>query len=206
MQLYIKNMVSIRCAILVRDELLRLKIPYHKVELGRVELEIISTEQREQLQLGLLAYGLELHQDKKSLLVERIKKTIELMIRNSENGLKMNYSLQLSQALNHDYTYLANIFSQVENISIQQYIIFHKIERVKELIQHKELTLSEISFKMHYSSAAHLSNQFKKVTGISPSSYRSQQLGNEVIQATSHLIPPQDNKDSGKITSESNPS
>jgi len=98
------------------------------------------------------------------------------MIRNSDDCLKMNYSLHLSHDLKHDYTYLANIFSEVENISIQQYIIFHKIERVKELIQHDELNLSEISFKMHYSSAAHLSNQFKKVTGISPSFFRSREL------------------------------
>ena len=172
MQLFIKNMVSIRCTILVQEELLRLKIPYLKVEPGRIELTALSVEQRKQLKLGLLAHGLELHQGKKSILVERIKKVIVLMIRNSDDCLKINYSRHLNQTLNHDYTYLANIFSEVENISIQQYIIFHKIERVKELIQHDELNLSEISFKMHYSSMAHLSNQFKKVTGISPSSYR----------------------------------
>lgn len=176
MQIYIKNMVSIRCTILVQEELLRLRIPYFKVELGRIELPIISRSQREQLHLGLLVHGLELHQGKKSLLVERIKKAIVLMIRNSDDCLKMNYSLHLSHELKHDYTYLANIFSEVENISIQQYIIFHKIERVKELIQHDELNLNEISFKMHYSSAAHLSNQFKKVTGISPSFYRNREL------------------------------
>ena len=176
MQLYIKNMVSIRCTILVQEELLRLRIPYFRVELGRIELPIISISQREQLHLGLLVHGLELHQGKKSLLVERIKKAIVKMIRNSDDCLKMNYSLHLSHDLKHDYTYLANIFSEVENISIQQYIIFHKIERVKELIQHDELNLSEISFKMHYSSAAHLSNQFKKVTGISPSFFRSREL------------------------------
>lgn len=176
MQLYIKNMVSIRCTILVQEELLRLRIPYFRVELGRIELPIISISQREQLHLGLLMHGLELHQGKKSLLVERIKKAIVKMIRNSDDCLKMNYSLHLSHDLKHDYTYLANIFSEVENISIQQYIIFHKIERVKQLIQHDELNLSEISFKMHYSSAAHLSNQFKKVTGISPSFFRSREL------------------------------
>lgn len=176
MQIYIKNMVSIRCVILVQEELLRLRIPYFRVELGRIELPIISISQRDQLHLGLLVHGLELHQGKKSLLVERIKKAIVIMIRNSDDCLKMNYSLHLSQDLKHDYTYLANIFSEVENISIQQYIIFHKIERVKELIQHDELNLSEISFKMHYSSAAHLSNQFKKVTGISPSFFRTREL------------------------------
>lgn len=172
MQLYIKNMVSLRCTILVKEELLRLEIPYLRVKLGEVALSIISVGQREQLRLGLLDHGLELHQNKKSLLVERIKKAIAIMIRNTDDCLKMNYSLHLNQALNLDYTYLANIFSKVENISIQKYIIFQKIERVKELIQHDELNLSEISFKMHYSSVAHLSNQFKKVTGISPSFYR----------------------------------
>lgn len=176
MQLFIKNMVSIRCTILVQEELLRLMIPFIKVEKGRVELPIITNGQREQLQLGLLTHGLELHQNKKSILVERIKKAIVTMIRNSDDCLKMTYSLYLSQALGHDYTYLANIFSEVEKISIQQYIIFHKIERVKELIQHEELSLSEISYKMHYSSAAHLSNQFRKVTGVSPSFYRGREL------------------------------
>lgn len=176
MQIYIKNMVSIRCTILVQEELLRLRIPYFRVELGKIVLPVISISQLDQLHLGLLVHGLELHRGKKSLLVERIKKAIVMMIRNSDDCLKMNYSLHLSQDLKLDYTYLANIFSEVENISIQQYIIFHKIERVKELIQHDELNLSEISFKMHYSSAAHLSNQFKKVTGISPSFFRSREL------------------------------
>lgn len=176
MHLYIKNMVSIRCKILVQEELARLKIPYSTVELGKIELSVISVTQRERLQLGLQAYGLELHEDKKSLLAERIKKAIVMMIRNSDDRLAFNYSDHLSQTLNLDYTYLANIFSAVKNISIQQFIILHKIEKVKELIQYGELNLSEISFKMHYSSAAHLSNQFKKVTGISPSFYREQEL------------------------------
>lgn len=176
MKLYIKNMVSIRCRILVQDELLKLKIPYKLVELGAVELDVISVDKKVLLKQNLLVHGLELHEDKKGILVERIKKAIVKMIRNTDECLKMNYSNHLSQDLGLDYTYLANIFSEAKGISIQQYIIYHKIERVKELIQHDELSLSEISFKLHYSSAAHLSTQFKKVTGISPSFYRTREL------------------------------
>lgn len=169
-------MVSIRCKILVQEEFKKLKIPFKLVSMGTVELTSLSIDQRKRLKLKLLSHGLELHEDKKSILVEKVKKVIVKMIRNSDGCLKINYSNHLSQTLGHDYTYLANIFSEVKSISIQQYIIFHKIERVKELIQHDELNLSEISFKLHYSSAAHLSTQFKKVTGISPSLYRGQEL------------------------------
>jgi AraC-like DNA-binding protein len=158
---------------MVKEELKKLGLKYVIVDLGMVEiLEDITQEQREQLSKNLLKSGLELLEDKKSILIEKIKNVITEMIHYSDELPKVNYSDYISDKLNYDYTYLANIFSEVKGITIQQYIIIHKIERVKELILYDELSLTEISYKLHYSSAAHLSNQFKKVTGLTPSFYK----------------------------------
>jgi AraC-like DNA-binding protein len=173
MILYIKHMVSLRCKMMVKAELFNLGLQYGIVDLGAVEiLQDITPEQRTQLKDNLLHSGLELLDDKKSILVEKIKNAIIEMIHYSDAFPKANYSDFISEKLNYDYTYLANIFSEVNGITIQQFIISHKIERVKELLLYKELNLTEIAYRLHYSSVAHLSNQFKKVTGLSPSFYK----------------------------------
>lgn len=173
MKLYIKYMVSLRCKMMVKEELKKLGLHYVIVDLGLVEiLEDITPVQREQLKENLLKSGLELLDDKKSILIEKIKNVITEMIHYSEELPDVNFSEYISKQLNLDYTYLANTFSEVKGITIQQFIIIHKIERVKELLLYDELNLTEISYKLHYSSVAHLSNQFKKVTGLSPSFYK----------------------------------
>lgn len=173
MKLYIKYMVSLRCKMLVKQELQKLGLHFVIVDLGMVEiLEDITEPQRQQLKASLLLAGLELLDDKRSILIERIKVVIIEMIHYSNELPKVNYSDYLSEKLGYDYTYLSNIFSEVKGITIQQFIIIHKIERVKELLLYDELSLTEISYRLHYSSVAHLSNQFKKVTGLSPSFYK----------------------------------
>lgn len=166
-------MVSLRCKLLVKDELRKLGVNLAVVELGTVELmQVVSTELMEQLKARLLLAGLELLDDKRSILIERIKNVIIEMVHYSNELPKVNYSDYISEKLGHDYTYLSNVFSEVKGITIQQFIITHKIERVKELLLYDEMNLTEISYIMHYSSVAHLSNQFKKVTGLSPSFYK----------------------------------
>jgi len=173
MILYIKFMVSLRCKMMVKDELAKLGLRYVTVDLGTVEvLEEMTQENRESLKQNLLLSGLELLDDKRSILIEKIKNVITEMIHHSDEIPKINYSDYISQKLAYDYTYLANIFSEVKGITIQQFIITNKIERVKELLLYDELSLTEISYKLHYSSVAHLSTQFKKVTGLSPSFYK----------------------------------
>lgn len=166
-------MVSLRCKMMVQEELKKLGLHYVFVELGVVDvLEDLTMEQRNELKENLLKSGLELLDDKKAILIEKIKNVIIEMIHHSEEVPKVNFSDYIAEKLNYDYTYLSNIFSEVQGITIQQFIIIHKIERVKELMLYDEMNLSEISHKLHYSSVAHLSNQFKKVTGLSPSFYK----------------------------------
>jgi AraC-like DNA-binding protein len=144
------------------------------VDLGEVDImEDISIEQREELKTGLASSGLELMDDKRSMLIEKIKNIIIDMVHHSDEMIRVNYSDYLSEKLNHDYTYLANLFSEVQGTTIEHFIISHKIERIKELIIYNELNITEIAFKMNYSSVAHLSNQFKKVTGLSPSHFKN---------------------------------
>jgi AraC-like DNA-binding protein len=158
---------------MVKDELNKLGLRYGGVDLGMVEmLEDLTEEQHNQLKENLLKSGLELLDDKRSILIEKIKNVIIEMIHYSEEIPKMNYSDYISEKLNYDYTYLSNIFSEVKGITIQQFIIINKIERVKELLLYDELNLTQISYKLHYSSVAHLSNQFKKITGLSPSFFK----------------------------------
>ena len=166
-------MVCIRCKMLVKDELTKLGLHYTVVELGEAEiLEQISKEQHDLFQVALLKSGLELLDDKKSILIQQIKNVIIELVHYSEEPLTINFSHFLSQKLNHDYTYLANLFSEVQGITIEKFLITHKIERVKELLVYNELNLTEIAYRMHYSSVAHLSTQFKKVTGLTPSHFK----------------------------------
>jgi len=166
-------MVSNRCKLAVKDALKNLGLHYIVVDLGEIDImETISPEIRDQLKLNLHASGLELMDDKRAMLIEKIKNVIIEMVHHSDDLPKMNYSDFIGEKLGHDYTYLSNIFSEVKGITIQQFIIMHKIERAKELMLYDELNLTEISFKLHYSSVAHLSNQFKKITGLTPSQYK----------------------------------
>lgn len=166
-------MVSNRCKILVKDELRKLGLHFIVVELGEVEvMETLSESQSESLKAALLESGLELMDDKKSILIEKIKNVIIEMVHHTEELVKVNFSQLLSEKLNHDYTYLANLFSEVQGTTIEHFVIAHKVERIKELIMYGELSISEIAWKMNYSSVAHLSNQFKKVTGLSPSHFK----------------------------------
>ena len=173
LKLYIKYMVSNRCKIVVKEELKKLGLHFIVVELGEVDImEDLTREQRIELQQGLEDSGLELMDDKRAVLIEKIKNVIIEMIHYSDEMIKVNFSDYLSQKLNHDYTYLANLFSEIQGITIEHFIINHKIERIKELIIYGELNITEIAWKMNYSSVAHLSNQFKKVTGLSPSHFK----------------------------------
>lgn len=166
-------MVSTRCKMAVKEELKKLGLHFIVVDLGEVEImETLSADQQAQLKTALLVSGLELMDDKRAVLIEKIQNVITQMVHYSDELPKVNYSDFISQKLNYDYTYLSNLFSEVKGITIQQFIIVHKIERVKELLCYEELSLTEISYKLHYSSVAHLSNQFKKVTGLSPTLYK----------------------------------
>ncbi|MCE5224598.1 MAG: AraC family transcriptional regulator [Porphyromonadaceae bacterium] len=177
MKLFIKYMVSNRCKMAVKEILKKLGLHFIVVELGEVEvMENLSAEQREELKSGLLDAGLELMDDKRAVLIEKIKNAIIEMVHYSEEPIKVNFSDYLSEKLKHDYTYLANLFSEVQGTTIEHFIINHKIERIKELIIYDELTISEIAWKMNYSSVAHLSNQFKKVTGLSPSHFKKMKV------------------------------
>lgn len=166
-------MVCIRCKMVVKDELTRLGIGYTTVELGEADIASpLSEELHDHLKEGLANFGLELMDDKKSVLIQRIKNIIIEMVHYSEEPLVVNFSVFLSEKMKHDYTYMANLFSEVQGTTIEKFIIAHKIERVKELLVYNELNLTEIAYQMHYSSVAHLSAQFKKVTGLTPSHFK----------------------------------
>jgi AraC-like DNA-binding protein len=159
---------------LVKDELKKLGLKYGSVDLGEVDLiEDISPENRAEIKIALLKSGLELMDDKKSMLIEKIKNVIVEMIHYSDDLPKVSFSDYLSEKLQYDYTYLANLFSETEGTTIEQFILLHKIERVKEFIIYDELNLTEIAEKLHYSSVSHLSAQFKKITGLTPSFFKS---------------------------------
>lgn len=154
-------MVSLRCKMVVRDELRKIGIVAIVLDLGMVEiLEDITKEQHDILKINLAKFGLELLDDKRSILIDRIKSAIIEMVHYQDEVPKVNYSDYLSDKLGYDYTYLSNVFTEVKGITIQQFIILHKIEKVKELILYDELNLTEIAYRMHYSSVGHLSNQF----------------------------------------------
>ncbi len=166
-------MVSLRCKMVVKTELEKLGLHYTSVELGEVNVrENISVKQRDQLKIALLKSGLELMDDKRSMLIEKIKNVIVEMVHYADELPKTKTSDYISKKLKHDYTYLSNLFSEVAGTTIEHFIIAHKIEKVKELLVYDELSLTEIANKLHYSSVAHLSNQFKKVTGLTPSHFK----------------------------------
>lgn len=166
-------MVSLRCKMIVESELEKLGLHFTIVELGEVKIkEKLSLKKTDQLKAALLKSGLELLEDKKSIVIEKVKNIIVEMIHYNDEPPTLNFSAYLSEKLQYDYNYISNLFSEVKGITIEHYIIAHKIERAKELLIYKELTLTEIAYKLHYSSVAHLSNQFKKVTGLTPSFFR----------------------------------
>jgi AraC-like DNA-binding protein len=173
-KLYIKYMVSSRCKMIVREQLNKLGLTPTAVNLGEAEIkEEITTPQREKLKDFFLEYGLELIEDKKAILIEKIKNVIIETVHFSDTLPSVKFSIYLSEKLNYDYTYLSNVFSQSSGTTIEHFILRHKIERVKELITYNELNLTEIAWKMNYSSVAHLSGQFKKITGLTASNYKS---------------------------------
>ena len=173
MKIYIKYMVSNHCKVAVREVLRELGLHFIVVDLGEVDLmEDLTEELREKLKAALLKSGFELMDDKRAVLIGRIINVIIEMVHFTDNMIKVNFSDFLSEKLNQDYTYLSNIFSEVRGMTIQQFIIIHKIERAKELMIYDELNLTEISYKLNYSSVGHLSNQFKKITGMSPSHFK----------------------------------
>jgi len=172
-KLYIKNMVCDRCKMVVKSELEKLGIYPVNIELGEISLDKpLNENQKELLQSSLITLGFEMIDDKKSRLIEHIKTLIIELVHYNNSELKVNLSDYLSDKLHHDYNYISNLFSDVEGTTIEKYFIAQKIEKVKELLVYDELTLSEIAFRLNYSSTAHLSNQFKKVTGLTPSHFK----------------------------------
>jgi AraC-like DNA-binding protein len=172
-KIFIKNMVCIRCQMVVKAELDKLGIRYVDVKIGEFNsIEDLPKEKLEILDIALRKSGLELMDDKKSILVEKIKSAVIELVHYTDEQIKTNLSDYLSEKLNYDYTYLANLFSEVKGITIEKFYLTHKIEKVKEFIVYDELNLTEIAYKLHYSSVSHLSNQFKKITGLSPSHFK----------------------------------
>ncbi|NHN24788.1 AraC family transcriptional regulator [Flavobacterium jejuense] len=174
MKLYIQNMVCLCCKMTVASELKKMDLNYYNLELGEVSLvKPIKKKERTHLKNVLHEYGLELMDDKKAILVEKIVTIIVNMIHNSDEVPPVNFSIFLTNKLNQDYHSLSNLFSKTKGITIEHFIILHKIERVKELIMYDELSLTKISYQLHYSSVAHLSNQFKKITGLTPTFFKN---------------------------------
>jgi len=174
LKLFIKNMVCIRCQMVVKSELEKLGMNFSAVELGEVEIiGKVSKDQLDSLSAALKLTGLELMEDNKTILVEKIKTLIIELIHYSDEQIKINLSDYLSEKLNHNYTYLSNLFSEVKGTTIEQFYLANKIEKVKELLVYDELNLTEIAWKLHYSSVSHLSNQFKKMTGLTPSHFKN---------------------------------
>lgn len=173
MKLYVKNMVCSRCKMAVRSELEKLGLHAVSVELGEVEIQETNIDNvKTDLVLNLQTLGFDFIDDKKSKIIEKIKNLIVDLVQNKNNQIDTNLSDYLAQQLAQDYRTLSNLFSEVEGVTIEKYFINQKIEKVKELLMYDEMTLNEISYFLNYSSVAHLSNQFKKVTGFSPSYFK----------------------------------
>lgn len=171
--LFIKNMVCNRCIMVVQNELDKLGLDVKSIRLGEVVLEQSPTaEEKKQLEEALVPLGFEVIDDKKGRIIEQIKNVIIDLVHHQDNDTRTNLSDILSSKLHHDYNYLSNLFSDVEGTTIEKYFIAQKIEKVKELLVYDELSLSEIAFRLNYSSTAYLSNQFKKVTGLTPSHFK----------------------------------
>jgi AraC-like DNA-binding protein len=177
MKLYIKNMVSNSCKTIVKSEIKKLGLKFVMIELGQVEIsEVLFEDQRNQLNFNLKKKGLELLDNKKIMIIESIKNKIIELVHFSDKRMKIKLSIYLSEKLKYDYTYLANLFSQNQGVTIEHFFLNHKIERVKELLVYDEISLTEIADKMQYSNVSHLSNQFKKMTGLTPSDYKHLRL------------------------------
>lgn len=171
-------MVCNRCIEAVSEEFEKIEVPVTKIILGEVELNApLSDEQKTGIAKALQSRGFELVEDHASSLISQIKALIIETVHYRKEPLKVNFSTYLSENLNHEYTYLSRLFSSVESITIEKYVTRQKIERVKELLIYNELTLSQIAHQMNYSSVAHLSAQFKKETGQTPSLFKKQQEG-----------------------------
>ncbi|ASV79771.1 AraC family transcriptional regulator [Elizabethkingia anophelis] len=171
--LFIKNMVCNRCIMVAQNELNKLGLEVKNIKLGEVMLDQeLTVEEKKKLEEALISLGFELIDDKKSRIIEKIKNAIIELVHHQDSEIKTNLSDILSSRLHHDYNYLSNLFSEVEGTTIEKYFIAQKIEKVKELLVYDELSLSEIAYRLNYSSVAYLSNQFKKVTGLSPSHFK----------------------------------
>jgi AraC-like DNA-binding protein len=171
--LFVKNMVCNRCIMVVQNELEKLGLDFTNIKLGEVTLaKELQSDERISLETALVALGFEVIDDKKSRIIEKIKNSIIDLVHHQDNDSKSNLSELLSKEINHDYNYLSNLFSEVEGTTIEKYFIAQKIEKVKELLVYDELSLSEIALRLNYSSVAYLSNQFKKVTGLTPSYFK----------------------------------
>ncbi|AQX07680.1 helix-turn-helix domain-containing protein [Elizabethkingia ursingii] len=171
--LFIKNMVCNRCIIVVQNELKKLGLDIKHIKLGEVSLvNELNSDERYALENSLISFGFQIIDDKKGRIIEKIKNTIIDLVHHQNNNLKNNLSDILSDVLHHDYNYLSNLFSEIEGSTIEKYFIAQKIEKVKELLVYDELTLSEIAIRLNYSSISYLSNQFKKVTGLTPSHFK----------------------------------
>lgn len=174
MKVYVKNMACESCKIVVKEALEELNLSPVHVDLGEIEIkEALSNKEKIQLNGIIRKAGLELLEHKQGILIEKIRKVIVSYVYQSDDKPTIKFSVLLSKKLNHSYSYLANFFSEVEATTIEQYIISLKIERIKELIIFGEDNLTEIAYKLHYSSVAHLSNQFKKETGLTPSHFKA---------------------------------
>lgn len=172
-KIYIKNMVCNRCIMVVQNELEKIGLTIKHITLGEAELDKTPTaNEKKQLEAALIPLGFELIDDKKSRIIEKIKNIIIQLVHHRNDEMQNNLSDILSKELHHDYNYLSNLFSEVEGTTIEKYFIAQKIEKVKELLVYDELSLSEIAFRLNYSSVAYLSNQFKKVTGLTPSHFK----------------------------------
>jgi len=173
MKIFVKHMISTPCKMFVKEELNKLGIRYNSIELGEIDVAgNLSLIQRERLGSCLNKYGFELMVDRRTILVEKIKSIITELIHYTDERISTKYSYILSERLGFNYNYLAGIFSDDQGITIEKYIILHKIERIKELMMYGELNMTGIAWKLNYSSVAHLSFQFKKVTGLTPSQFR----------------------------------
>lgn len=173
MKLYFKHMVCIRCKMIVKAELDNLGLHYQRVELGEADIvEDLTPAQIDELDTALRKSGIEVLESKKSILIEKIKNIIIEQVHYVEEPMPTNLSTLLSETLHHDYTYLANLFSISQGTTIEKFYISHRVERIKELLLYDELNITEIARLMHYSSVAHMSNQFKKLTGLTPSFFK----------------------------------
>jgi len=174
MKIYIKNMVCIRCQMAVKNELEKLGVHQTKIELGEAEImEDLSIEQRDNLSISLKNIGLELMEDRKNILADKVKTAIIDLVHNTDHKIKINLPDYLGEKVFHNYAFLSKLFSEVKGTTIEKFYLSQKLEKVKELLVYDELNLTDIAYKLHYSSVAHLSNQFKKMTGLTPSHFKN---------------------------------